>query len=286
LLGQVSQAELVLSNVDTFRAPAMLGAIAELVAFDIAFRRGHAGPAAAAIDRARQLAHRARIPALSVEIERASELLHAPAARLIEGGEARLVPLERVESVLASSRLLIDARRRTASLEQERVTLARRPVLFALLRALAEAWPNELSREALTWAGFGVRRVNPSLRARLRVELGRLRKEMRALAHVQATPQGFVLAPIRALSIAVLAPTIEGVDAALLGLIADGAAWSTSGLALSLGSSPRTVQRALATLEAAGHARSFGRGRARRWIAPPASGFTTAMLLSQRGAIG
>jgi hypothetical protein len=39
------------------------------------------------------------------------------------------------------------------------------------------------------------------------------------------------------------------------------------------------VQRALLELESHGTARSLGRGRAQRWLAPPIAGFTTSLLL-------
>ena len=76
-----------------------------------------------------------------------------------------------------------------------------------------------------------------------------------------------------------LVPPIEGDQASLVALLADGAAWSTSALALALGGSQRAVQRALAELEAVGRVRSIGRARARRWLAPPLAGFTTILLL-------
>jgi DNA-binding GntR family transcriptional regulator len=62
-------------------------------------------------------------------------------------------------------------------------------------------------------------------------------------------------------------------------LLADGESWSNSSLALALGASQRTVQRALDALAAAGKVQSLGRGRARRWVTPPVPGFTAALLL-------
>ena len=67
--------------------------------------------------------------------------------------------------------------------------------------------------------------------------------------------------------------------AAVLAFLADGESWSSSALALALGASQRTVQRALDSLAAAGKVQSFGRGRARRWMTPPVPGFTTTLLL-------
>ncbi|MDX1376670.1 MAG: HTH domain-containing protein, partial [Burkholderiales bacterium] len=158
-------------------------------------------------------------------------------------------------------------------------SLARRPVLFALARALAEAWPADVDREALIARAFHTRRPNESHRARLRVEIGRLRALAAPLAHIEASARGFALTPRTAREVVVLAPPIEGEQASLQALLADGAAWSTSALAQALGTSQRTVQRALAELESAGRVRSIGRARAKRWLSPPLAGFTTNLLL-------
>jgi hypothetical protein len=187
--------------------------------------------------------------------------------------------------VLAGRHLVVDACRREARAERRLVRLARRPVLFELLRALAEAWPDDATRETLCERAFGARRPNASHRARLRVELGRVRKEVRALADVRATPRGFELVP-RSGEVCVLAPPIEGPDAAVLALMADGEAWSTSALGLALGSSQRTVQRSLGALEASGKVRALGRGRARRWLAAPIGGFATTLLLPALPGVG
>jgi hypothetical protein len=79
--------------------------------------------------------------------------------------------------------------------------------------------------------------------------------------------------------VVVLAPPIESPDASVLALLADGEAWSTSALALALGSSQRTTQRALGALEASGKVRALGRGRARRWLSASVGGFATTLLL-------
>jgi hypothetical protein len=151
--------------------------------------------------------------------------------------------------------------------------------LFALARALAEAWPGDVPRDALLARAFGAKVADESHRARLRVEAGRLRAVLRTLAAVTATERGFALAPRRAREIVVLAPPVEGEDAAVLAFLADGESWSSSALALALGTSQRTVQRALDSLVAAGKVQSFGRGRALRWTTPSVPGFTTTLLL-------
>jgi hypothetical protein len=278
LLGRVTEAGDALDDLDLRAAPTMLIARGELVAFEIALRRGHTAPARAALARARAAAERSGIDPLCAEVDRAERTLGLPVARLIGGGGERPLELAEVETVLASQHLIVDACRRAARWEQREVRLARRPVLFALLRSLAEAWPGEATREILCERAFRAQRLNESHRARLRVELGRLRKELRSMAEVRATPGGFALLP-RSAAVLVLAPPIESADAAVLALMADGEAWSTSALALALDSSQRTVQRALGALEASGKVRTLGRGRTRRWLAAPIGGFATTLLL-------
>jgi hypothetical protein len=205
--------------------------------------------------------------------------LSAPAARLIARGEERLLRLAEVETLLASNALVVDACRYAVREAGMTVSLARRPVLFALARALAEAWPGDVSRNALVGHAFRGKHADESHRARLRVEIGRLRAALRALADVSATKQGFALAPRRAGKLVVLARPVEERHAAVLAFLADGEAWSSSALALALGASQRSVQRALDALAASGKVQSFGRGRARRWMTPPLPGFTTTLLL-------
>jgi hypothetical protein len=278
LLGRVTEAGDALDKLDIGAAPAMLTARGELIAFEIALRRGHSAPAQAALVRARAAADRSGIGPLRAEVEQAQRTLALPVARLIAREGERPLVLAEVETLLASPHLIVDACRRAARSKGGEVRLARRPVLFALLRSLAEAWPGEATREILCERAFGARRIDESHRARLRVQLGRLRKELRLLADVQATPAGFALLP-RSGEVLVLAPPIESPDAAVLALLADGETWSTSALALALGSSQRTVQRALGALEASGKVRALGRGRARRWLAAPIGGFATTLLL-------
>ncbi|HEX7784709.1 MAG TPA: helix-turn-helix domain-containing protein, partial [Methylomirabilota bacterium] len=245
----------------------------------IALRRLRSGRARAALARARRAARRAGIPALIAEIERASLALDTPAARLIARGATRLLRLEEVEALLSSRALVVDACRHTLRGAGTVVSLARRPVLFALARALGEAWPGEVPRDALVSHAFGATAADESHRARLRVEISRLRSVLRGLAGVNATPRGFALAPRRTREVVILAPPVEGAHAAIRALLADGEAWSSSALGLALGASQRTVQRALDALAAAGTVHAFGRGRARRWTTPPVPAFTTTLLL-------
>jgi DNA-binding transcriptional ArsR family regulator len=152
-------------------------------------------------------------------------------------------------------------------------------VLFALARALGEAWPEDVPRGMLLARAFRAKFADESHRARLRVEIGRLRSVLRTLADVSATKRGFALVPQRAREVVVLARPVEEQHATVLAFLADGESWSSSALALALGGSQRSVQRALDSLAAAGKVQSFGRGRARRWMTPPVPGFTTTLLL-------
>ena len=279
LLGQVADADALLSDIDWRGAPARLVAMRELVAAELALRRIEPRRARSALERAHAAAASAQIPALSREIEHALQTLAAPAARLSRGGSVQLVDLEAVERLRAGEAFVVDACRRSVSGGGRVLSLSRRPVLFALACALARAWPQDASRSVLIESVFGVRRPNATHRARLRVEVSRLRAELSEFAELAATSAGFALQPHGGADALVLAPPIEGEGAALVALLGDGAAWSTSALALALGASQRNVQRGLAALEEAGQVRAVGRGRSQRWVAPPLSGFTTALLL-------
>ena len=292
LLGRVDEAEgahaalaAELDGAPATGPAARLATVASLIAFEIALRRGRVEPARAALARARAAAAGSGIAALRAEVEHAARALVLPAARLVARapGETRTLNLAQVEEVLASLDLIVDGCRHTVRRAHRQVELARRPILFALARVLSEAWPEEATRELLIERVFAGRRANESHRARLRVEIGRLRRELRPLADVQATPGGFALRPRGPEAVRVLAPPIESPDAAVLALLADGEAWSTSSLALALGASQRTVQRALALLEAASQVRALDRGRSQRWIAPPLAGFATTLLLPVAG---
>jgi hypothetical protein len=278
LLGRVDEADGGLATLE-HELPARLTAVAALVAFEIALRRGRPGPARTALEAAREAAGRSGIPALVAEVDHAGRALVLPAARLVAAGEGRPVTLAEAADVLASADLVVDGCRRAARRGERVVRLFRRPVLFGLLRTLAEAWPQDAARAVLIEQAFGARRPNASHRARLRVEMGRLRQELLPLAEVQATPGGFALLPRGAGTVRLLLPPIESPDAAVMALLADGEGWSTSALALALGSSQRTVQRALRTLEESGQARSVGRGRSQRWLSAPIAGFATTLLL-------
>jgi hypothetical protein len=279
LIGRLDEAEHAIGELDPAALPPASEAAHELAIAGIAMRRLRTTAARAAIARAGRAARRAGIAALRTEVESAAALLQAPAARLIESGKERLLRLEEVEAVLASQALVVDACRHAVCHGGTTIPLAGRPVLFALVRALGEAWPADASRDSLAARAFRARHADESHRARLRVELGRLRSALQPVASVSATRRGFTLAPKGAREVVVLAPPVDERHAAVLALLGDGESWSSSALALALGTSQRSVQRSLDSLAATGKAHAIGRGRARRWMAPPVPGITTSLLL-------
>jgi hypothetical protein len=279
LIGHLDEAERMLADLDPSPFPPAWRTVHALVVAGIAMRRLRTKEAREALARAERAAHQACIPALLAEVESASRALNTPAARLLARGDERLLLLEDVEALLASKAIVVDACRNAVRDANILVSLARRPVLFALARALGEAWPGDVPRDLLLARAFGARFVDESHRARLRVEIGRLRRMLRRLADISATKRGFALVPQRGREVVVLARPVEGEHADVLAFLTDGESWSSSALALALGASQRTVQRALDSLAAAGKVQSFGQARARRWITPPVPGFTTILLL-------
>jgi hypothetical protein len=286
LVGQVNEAARRLAGIDPGNFAPATGAACELVKAGIAMRRLQASEARAALDRAEHLARLAGIPALAAEVEAAFLVLDGPAARLVAGDRQRMLPLDAVETLLASDALVVDGCRLVVRRKATIVRLESRPVLFALARALSEAWPGDASRERLLFDAFRARHADESHRARLRVEIGRLRKALRPLAGVTATADGFRLMPRDAGEVAVLARPVEEDHAAVLALLSDGESWSSTALSLALGVSQRTVQRALEDLAGEGKVQSFGQARARRWMTPPVPGFPTSLLLPAPMPIG
>ena len=302
LMGRLGEAGALLAPID-LREPGMppaLAAVAALTLAELALRSLRVAAARVALAQAREAAARARVPALLAEVDEALAALQRPAARRMlpgdgdgdGGGVAReqLLRLDDVAALLASDVLVVDACRHrlgSGSVGAQEgsgaaptwLSLARRPILFALACELAQAWPGDAERDALIASAFRTRHPDDTHRARLRVELGRLRALVRPWARIEATARGFALRPLDGRPVAVLAPPIAGEQASLLALLADGAAWSTSALALALGDSQRTVQRALAELQGQGRVRFIGQARAQRWLAPPLAGFTPILLL-------
>jgi DNA-binding winged helix-turn-helix (wHTH) protein len=276
LIGQLNEADALLDEQEPAPLPPALRAAHELMSAGIALRRVQAHKAQSALERAQRAAQLADIPALLAEIEHARQTLDAPAARLRIAGDVKTVTLAQVEALFASVTLVVDACRYSVRGAGMTVALATRPVLFNLLQLLAEAWPGDVPRETLIAKAFRLKLDDESHRVRLRVEIGRLRAALKPLAGVTATSRGYALV---AQDVALLTLPLEDKHAALLALLADGEAWSSSALALALGSSQRQIQRVLETLAAQGKAQAFGVGRARRWLTPPVPGFATILLL-------
>ena len=279
LLGRLDEAAASLAALDPTGLPPSLEAVCELANAELALRSLRTTVARMALDRARVAAERSGVHALIAEAREAGAVLDQTAARSIHDGHEQPLRLKDVEALIASRALVVDACRRGLRAGDAWQPLARRPVLFALLRALAEGWPGDVDRNSLIARVFHSRQPDETHRARLRVEIGRLRELIGPLAEVRASARGFALVPHDERVVVLLVPPIDGEQASLQALLADGAAWSTSALSLALGASQRTVQRALVELESAGQARSIGRARAQRWLAPPLVGFTTILLL-------
>jgi hypothetical protein len=279
LLGRVERAAEELTTLDRSAASPLLAALLDLLSAEVALRRIRTGEARSALESALRAAQATGAASLVAEVERAAETLTRPAARRIRGAEVRPLLVEDVAALHASRGLVVDGCRRVVRDRRTTVSLARRPVLFALARALAEAWPGDATRADLILRAFGATRPNDSHRARLRVEIGRLRSALRGFARVEATALGFALSPRAPVEVVAIAPPTDDEHGAVLALLADGSAWSSSALALALGASQRTTQRALVALEEAGKVRSSGRARAQRWVAPPLVRFTTLLLL-------
>ncbi|MGV3725578.1 helix-turn-helix domain-containing protein [Hydrogenophaga sp.] len=279
LIGRLADAEDTLATLDLREATPALQAVAALLQAELALRALRIEPARAALAVAQAQAARAGVPALQAEVAQLLNTLEQPAARLRAQGTEQALRLQEVAAWRASGALVLDACRRGVGCGAVWLPLARRPVLFSLAGALAQAWPDDAPRDGLIADAFRTHRPDDTHRARLRVEIGRLRALLKPVARIEATGRGFALRPVQVQEVVTLMPPIAGEQASMLALLSDGAAWSTSGLALALGASQRTVQRALAELQAQGQVRAIGRGRAQRWLAPPLSGFTTILLL-------
>jgi len=264
LIGRLDHAERELDGFDPAPLPPSLRGLHQLVIAGIALRRLDIGAARTALDEAEQSARRAGISSLLAQIASVRDSLEAPAARLFMHAGERVLQLDEVAGVLNSGSLVVNACRHTVHAGGATVSLARRPVLFAIARLLALAWPGDVARKVLIARVFRQGNADESHRVRLRVEAGRLRRMLRGLADVQATDRGYALVPGAGREVAVLAPPVEGDTAAVLALLADGQSWSSSALALALDTSQRSVQRSLDMLARGHKVQIVGLGRARR----------------------
>lgn len=279
LLGRLTQVSTLIGTLDTTGLPVSLTAVAQLLAAELALRSLRIASAHEALQRAQDAATQSGITALCAEVTEMRSVLNRPAARLIKKHCQQALTLEQIAAVLSAPNLVIDGCRRGVSVEKTWISLATRPLLFALIHALATAWPGDVPREALITGVFGQQQPDETHRARLRVEMGRLRNLIRNIARIEATTDGYVLLPLNNLPVTVLAPPFDSEAASLTALLADGAAWSTSALAQAMGASQRTIQRALADLQMKGQVHPIGKSRVRRWVCSPLAGFTTILLL-------
>ena len=279
IMGNVDEADVALAALEFRGAPTGLRAFSDLVRADIELRKLRPKKARAALARAQRAAVEANIDALSNEIDKARRDLDAPVARIVCEGVERSATIDDAALLLASNDLVIDACRREVRATNSVVTLVTRPVLLALAVGLGTASPGDVPRNALAEQAFGVRRANESVRARLRVEIGRLRSELRAVARVFSTDRGYALSPRDATRVSVLLPPTPGDASAIIALLRSGESWTTSALAAALGIGQRTVQRALLTLRDAGRVEGIGHGRSQRWVARAPQQFATNLLL-------
>lgn len=279
LIGRLDQAGQVLSRVDKALLPPAALAGFELVVAGIAIRRLDTEAARSSITRARKAASDAEIASLAAEVDDIDRILEQPVARMSGQRGDRNLLLEEVEALLVSNDFILDCCRSTVRSGGRAIGLGSRPVLLALLRSLSEAWPEEVSRDRLVKHAFRAKEADESHRARLRVEMGRLRHALDGAAEIKATKYGFKLIVPGSTEVFLLLPPVERRHAEILALLADGEAWSSSAVALSLGVSSRSIQRALEQLAADGQVQPRGHGPARRWMMPPIPGFPTTLLL-------
>lgn len=284
LLGRLDEAGGALVQLRRRGLPSRMHALLELLAADVAVRRLRPDDASVALRRALAAARASGIPALAADVRRAHDALAAPVGRLVDRGAERLVALRDVARLVGSTDILVDSCRREIRQGTTAVSFRRRPVLLALAATLGEAWPGDATRETLIRSAFGRLRPTESVRARLRVEIGRLRRAVAPMSELHATPAGFVLAPHAGRAVRVLHPPTEGTAGTLLALLSGAEPWSTGSLADALGISTRTVQRALLELEANGAVRGLGAGRARKWTAAALPGFAPSLLLVAQAA--
>lgn len=267
LLGRLEEARHTVDEVLAAELPPDVRAVASLARAEIAIRSVAAMDARKALARARAFLDEAPNHALARALVALEEELSRPIARMLRDGALRDADLYTIEGASRGDVLLVDTCRRLALAGRVTIPLARRPVLFALLSALARAWPSSVPRDALAARAFDVRRVNESHRMRLRVEIGRLRKAMDGLgAEPVATADGYALASGR--DVVVLFPSADDPAAHLALLLGDGAAWSVRSLAEHVGVSKSTAQRVLATLVKSGDVVRTGEGKHVRYVRP------------------
>jgi hypothetical protein len=279
LLGRLGEARrAVLEVLATPDLAADVRAVASLAQAEIAIRDLAPTEARDALTRARRALEQSPQELLSRALEGVERELSLPVARIEERGIARSADLFAIEKACAGEVLLVDACRRLVIGGRATVPLSRRPIVFALLLALARAWPGSIPRDELIEQAFDARRINPSHRSRLRVEVGRLREVLDGLAAgAIATKDGYALSSER--EVVVLLPPSDDDAARAALLLGDGASWSAQGLAEHVGVSKRTAQRILGSLVESGRAVRTGDGKNVRYARPGAPIASRMLLL-------
>lgn len=279
LLGQPAAAAERLRPLEGMRMPPAWQAMQALVRAELALRCGCVSQALHALAVAQAAADSAAIPALSREVASARAQLALPAATLRRAGTATPITAAQIEALRAEPVWLVDLCRGSIHARGSQIALSSRPVLLALAVELAQAWPRAAARGRLIERLFRIARPDETLRARLRVEVGRLRALMPQGVAIAAQGDGYALRLAEGEHAAVLAWPDDEPHGVLLALLADGQLWPSSALALSSGLSQRSVQRGLDALAARERVQPYGRGRQRRWRIAPLPGFAPGLLL-------
>jgi len=278
LLGRLAAARQVVDDVlKQAKLPEDVRAVACLAQAEIAIRAVAPTEARAALTRARRALDTAPNELLARALVALEAELSRPLARLEQRGALRDSDLFGIEAAYSGEFFLVDGCRRLVAAGRVSLPLARRPVLFALLLVLARAWPSDVARDDLAARAFQTKRVNASHRARLRVEIGRLRKVLEGLGEPVATADGYVLTTAR--DVAVLLPPSDDDTSRLALLLGDGAWWTAQALAEHAGVSKRTAQRALSALAESGGAVRAGGPKDLRYARPGAPIASRMLLL-------
>lgn len=267
-------------------APRVTRAIALLAAGEAALRTRRASLARDLFRSARDLVSAAD-PMLWSEIARALAALDEPVVVAIERREETRMDMLAVEAIVTpppmggDRRFVVDSPAGVLiGPDGERRSLRAKPALLALLVALARSHPDAVEWKALASSVMSAPRPNESHRARLKVELGRLRRMLPSGTAIRSLGGGAWTLETAA-SVVTLVPLLRRApEERALTLLSDGRAWRAKDLAEALEMGPRVMQRDLAALAARGVVRQTGRGPTTRWYVPGrAESIASQMLL-------